>query len=157
MNYERLGLLAPRNKSLTTPCETVTDIETEVRPFMPYLIRIMRNEDGMGICANQVGLNKSVFVMNVPGDYIKILINPTLLELNGPTMETQEGCLTFPGKFLTTQRKRHAVVHAFNLKGEQFILNTDYEYFTEKTSMLLSACIQHEMDHINGIDMREYL
>ena len=157
MKYDKLRLVAPWGAILRTRCEEVSNIEEEVRGFLPYLIRIMRNEDGMSISANQIGINKAVFVLNVPGDHIRILINPTLVETSGPAVEVHEGCLSFPGKLLIAQRKRHAVVHAFSLSNEQFYLDTRYKFYRDSTSMLMSACIQHEMDHMNGIDMREYL
>jgi peptide deformylase len=156
-NYEKMKLVAGWNRALSAQCETVGDIDTDVRPFIPYLIRTMRNEDGIGISANQVGINKRVFITNVPGDYIRIYINPEIVSTRGGDILTEEGCLSFPDKRLFTQRKRHAVIHAFNLSGEQFLIDTAYNMYTPKTSVLLSVCLQHEMDHMNGIDMREYL
>ena len=154
--YENMALVAGWNKSVLSACNEVKDIDEEIREFMPYLIRTMRREDGMAISANQVGINKRVFVTNVPEDYIKIYVNPVLLGTGGATLDTREGCLSFPGKQIVTQRKRHAVIRALNLKGEQFIIDTRDELFREKTSILLSVCFQHEMDHMNGVDMRAY-
>ena len=150
-----MKILSGRSKALLTPCEEVGDIDMEVREFIPYLIRTMRREDGMGITANQVGINKAVFITNVPGDHIRIYINPKI-ETGGRSILTREGCLSFSGKLIYRQRKRHAIIHAFNLKGEQFILDTHYKMYPSKVSSLLSTCLQHEMDHINGMDMREF-
>ena len=155
-NYDKMAVLSGGCKSILSPCEEVGDIDTEVREFIPYLIRTMRREDGMGICANQVGINKAVFITNVPGDHIRIFINPQVIETSGVEIAAREGCLSFQGKVIHRQRKRHAIIRALNLKGEQFILDSRYKMYPANVSMLLSVCLQHEMDHINGIDMREY-
>ena len=151
-----MKLMAPWSKSVLTPCDTVVDIDKEVRRYMPYLIRIMRKEDGLGITLNQVGINKAVFVTNTHGDHIRIYVNPVLVSTGGGEIETNEGCLSFPDKLISRQRKRHVVIRALNLKGEQIIVDTRYKYYTPKASALLSVCLQHEMDHINGVDMREF-
>ena len=155
--FDSMYLIAPKNTALHSPCTEVWDIDEEVREFIPYLIRTMRREDGVGITANQVGINKAVIVTNIPGDHIRIYINPALKETWGMDVESKEGCLTFPGKLLTAQRKRHAKVHALNLKGEQFIVDTSSDVYPPKVSLFLSVCLQHEMDHINGRDMRCYM
>ena len=155
--FESMSLIQPRSVALHSPCTEVTDIDGEVREFIPYLIRIMRNEDGIGISANQVGINKAVFITNVPGDHIRIFINAGIRGTRGPDLNVKEGCLSYPGKQLITQRKRHVLVHALNLSCEQFMIDTSDRIYKPKTSALLSVCLQHEIDHMNGIDMRAYL
>jgi len=155
--FVNVSLIAPKGKALHSPCEEVKDITDEIRDLVPYLIRIMRKEDGVGITANQVGINKAVFITNIPGDHIRIYVNPSIIKTWSYSMNVEEGCLTFPDKLLKVQRKRHVLLHAINLKGEQFMVNTQHPIYNPKTSALISVCLQHEMDHINGVDMRQYL
>ena len=156
--YKLMSLIAPSNMVLHSPCTEVTDIDAEVRELVSCLIRVMRKEGGIGITANQIGSNKAVMILNIPGDYIHVCINPVIRSVSGRDLKTKEGCLSYPGKLLTApNRKRHVSLHALNLKGEQFILDTTDDIYTPKVSALLSVCIQHEIDHINGRDMRAYL
>ena len=154
---KELKLVAPRHGALTTPCVRVKKISTDVREFVMELIKLMRKEDGMGITANQVGDSRAIFIAQVPGDHIRIFINPEIIWVGEDTVRTVEGCLSFPDKTLKAQRKRHAIVRALNLKGDTFLVDTRDAIYPEKVSILLSICMQHEMDHINGKDMRDYI
>ena len=152
-----LKIITTRCKILRTPCTHVEDIDEDIRKLVINMIRTMREEDGMTLSANQVSRSESIFITNIPGDHIRIFINPILEGTGGGDIDTYEGCLSFGGKRLHRQRKRHAVIRAFNLKGEQFIVDTRYKLYSESTSSLVSTCLQHSMDHINGIDMRPYI
>lgn len=152
-----IHLVSPHHHAMCEPCRHIDNVNVEMRPWLPLLIREMRKNDGAGITSNQVGQTASVFVTNVEGDHIRIFVNPTIEELIGPDLMVHEGCLSFPGKHLHTQRKRHVVIRAFNLNGHEFVVDTRAKIYNEQTSLMLSVCLQHEMDHIIGIDMREYL
>lgn len=150
-----MHLVAPHNRAMLNECHFVEDIDKEVRPWIPYLIREMRDNDGMALSANQMGRREAVFVMDVPGDFIRICINPEIIELSGEDLQVEEGCLTFAGKKIVAQRKRHVSLRAFNLQGFEYVLDTTSKRYDEMTSMLMSVTIQHEMDHMAGRDFRE--
>ena len=125
---KNLKLVYKNHSALTRPCEEVEDIEKEVRPWMPYLIREMRRNFGIGITANQVGINKAVFVTDVPGDGIRIWINPEIEKRSKAEVDSTEGCLSFPGEQLRTNRKRHVIVRALNLQGKEFVIQLPCKY-----------------------------
>lgn len=151
-----MRFLAPKAAALTTSCPHILSADEEIREYLPEFIRLMRSEDSLGLSFNQVGIVKKVFVINVPGDHIRICINPEV-STYGADVEVMEGCCSYPERFLRRVRKRHAILHASTLKGEQFSVDTGDPRYSGKSSLLLSAVIQHEMDHMNGIDMRPYL
>lgn len=141
---------------LITPCDPVEDLDSTVRKYLPKFIKLLIDNDLHGLSLNQVGINKRLFIMDVPGDHIRVFVNPEI-KTYGREVISEEGCGTFPGKRVRHIRKRHAVMHAFNLKGEQFYVDTGYKMYSSRVSMLMSAVMQHEMDHLNGVDMREHI
>ena len=103
----------------------------------------MGKEKGVGLAANQVGLDKRVVVINItgePGDE-KVLVNPTITFRKGSQVE-DEACLSVPG--INGKVRRAAFVHvcAFNERGEPFEYDADG---------LLAVASQHELDHLDGI------
>ena len=95
----------------------------------------------VGIAANQVGINSSVCYINANKPIV--LINPTIIEANGKVPYV-EGCLSFPNVAIKTQRYQSITVTADN--------HTDALFFDHK-NLLECVCVQHEIDHLNGITM----
>lgn len=106
------------------------------------LSTLATSNDGVGLAANQIGLNKSVCVVNVNKPII--LVNPKITGKFGKSL-FQEGCLSFPGDYIITERWTDIVVTASNHK-EQMIFSFD-------KNALECVCVQHEIDHLNGITM----
>lgn len=134
----------PRLKSVAEPILEVTD---EIRQLAEDMAETMYAAPGVGLAANQVGVLKRIFVIDIadeeePSD-LKVFINPELLELDGEQV-FQEGCLSFPGASEDIKRAATVKVRAQNEKGETFELFADG---------LLAVAIQHENDHLNGILM----
>jgi len=152
-NYDDMVLVPPEHTALTTACKPVADITPDIREQVVYMIRTMRRGEGVGICANQVGYSNAIFITNVPGDHIRVYINPTLENLWGRSIRAEEGCLSFPGVALDVVRKEHVLVHALNLKGEQMRIDTSIPLYSRKAGLLLSTVLQHEFDHLHGVDM----
>lgn len=134
----------PRLKAMAEPISEVTD---EIRQLAEDMAETMYAAPGIGLAANQVGVLKRIFVIDIadedePSD-LKVFINPELLELDGELV-FQEGCLSFPGAAEDIKRAATVKVRAQNEKGETF------ELFAEG---LLAVAIQHENDHLNGVLM----
>lgn len=134
----------PRLKSVAEPILEVTD---DIRQLAEDMAETMYAAPGVGLAANQVGVLKRIFVIDIadeeePSD-LKVFINPELLELDGEQV-FQEGCLSFPGASEDIKRAATVKVRALNEKGESFELFADG---------LLSVAIQHENDHLNGVLM----
>jgi peptide deformylase len=104
------------------------------------------NEHGVGLSSNQLGINESVCIVNISKEII--FINPEIIETSDETFTFHEGCLSFPNTFVKTKRYKRVVVKSDNNELMEFI----YRNFDDKNNLEL-ACVQHEIDHLNGITM----
>ena len=103
---------------------------------------LIERSDGIGLAANQIGIQKQVCVVNVTKPVI--LINPVIVKAEG-SVSFLEGCLSFPGEEVLTERYSSIEVIADNHK--------DTLRFSKDDNLLECICIQHEIDHLNGITM----
>lgn len=138
---------------LKTVCEPITTIDDNVRKLAKRMLRDMYAADGCGLAAPQVGELVQLVVIDV--DYSDgkknpyVLINPKIVEKSDETETTYEGCLSFPGISVPVERSVRVVVQAQNLEGQLL------EYTAENN--LLAVCLQHEIDHLQGITMLDHL
>jgi peptide deformylase len=100
----------------------------------------MRQQKGVGLAANQAGLNLRLVVIELEGDLFK-LVNPCIVKKSGKTA-ILEGCLSFPELELKVKRAKKVWISYLNEKGEPLHLETDG---------VLAIIVQHEIDHLNGI------
>jgi len=102
--------------------------------------------NGIGLAANQIGIAKRVFVMgsnNIPGFPTPFAIfNPRIVEASTEMILDQEGCLSYPGLFLTVKRPSWIVAEYQNSRGDT--IEAKFEGY-------LAKCFQHELDHLDGI------
>lgn len=105
---------------------------------MAYTLK--HTKDGAAIAANQVGILKRVSVINYEGEYIE-LINPEIIEAGGKQTD-YEGCLSYPGYVGLVTRPEFVRVKYTNRQGEEKIIERHGK---------LARCLQHEIDHLNGI------
>ena len=101
-----------------------------------------KRKDGIGLAANQVGIDAQVAIVNVREPLV--LINPKIISKENP-IDYYEGCLSYPGKGISTQRYRDIVVSTENEQGELVFGGSD-----EELDVLESVCVQHEIDHLMG-------
>lgn len=124
-------------RKISRPVETVTP---RICTLLDDMIETMRDADGCGLAAPQVGVLRRVVVIEVePGKPIE-LINPRIIAHAG-VQEELEGCLSIPGKSGRTRRPMHVTVRAMNRKGEEFDISG---------SGLLARAFCHEIDHLDG-------
>jgi len=129
---------------LVEPCDYVTDM-AEGNKIADILFKVLETHKGLGLAANQIGLNKAVCVANAVEK--KFFVNPQILSGHG-SIKVEEGCLSFPNQQVKTERRKQIVVRADNLtKDTVFGSEDDWDL------MLEAICIQHEVDHLNGITM----
>ena len=109
----------------------------------------MYQAPGIGLAATQVDVHKRVVVIDVSEERssLIVLINPEIIERDGE-QSGEEGCLSVPGIYETVTRAEHVRVRALDRDGKPFELDAHG---------LLSVCIQHEIDHLNGKVFVEYL
>lgn len=127
-------------KELRKACKTCNIREGNI--IGERLLQILSETvDGVGLAANQVGISARVCVIKV--DKPIILINPKIVGKFGKSY-FQEGCLSFPGKVVLTERWTDIVVRSANNKT----MNFSFE-----KNPLECVCVQHEIDHLNGVTM----
>lgn len=128
---------------LVTPSEPVKEFNSDLTELALDMGRTMYAAGGIGLAAPQVGHNVRLIAVDCSPDQddIQYLVNPEIVSYDGHT-NGDEGCLSFPGLSLTVRRHKNIEVKAQNLKGEEIRISA---------GGLLSICIQHEIDHLDGI------
>lgn len=135
-----------RLRTVAQPVETVTN---EIRTLVQDMIETMYHANGIGLAATQVDVHLQVIVMDLSDERNepRILINPTVVELNGEQVY-DEGCLSVPEYYAPVKRAEQIKITALDEQGEIYELEADG---------LLAVCIQHEMDHLAGKVFVDYL
>ena len=118
----------------------VDEITPRIITLLDDMIETMRDADGCGLAAVQVGVLRRIAVIEVEEGNVIELINPKIIAFAGEQNE-QEGCLSNPGEFGITKRPKHVTVRATNRYGEEFEVSG---------SDLLARAICHECDHLDG-------
>jgi peptide deformylase len=138
-------IVTDKNK-LTTPCEVVSLKEGE--DIAANLLQELRqSESGIGLAANQIGIQKRVCVVNVKEPLV--LINPKIVEKSKEQFVFPEGCLSFPDSKVRTMRHVSIVVEADNHK-DKLSFSADSQ---DMNDAFECVCVQHEIDHLDGITM----
>ena len=127
----------PMLRKTSRPVEEITP---RILRLLDDMADTMRDANGCGLAAVQVGVLRRVVVIEVEEGQLIELINPRIVAYSGKQQE-QEGCLSLPGKWGTTRRPRHVTVRALNRDGEEV------EY---RGSDLLARAFCHELDHLDG-------
>ncbi|MBX9805927.1 MAG: peptide deformylase [Alphaproteobacteria bacterium] len=135
----------PKLKIVAKPVETVND---EIRRLMDDMLETMYPNDGMGLAAPQVGVDKRVIVIDFNageddlGPDVLKLVNPELLWTSEETCQMDEACLSVPNLYGPVERPLSAKIRFTNEHNKTVELDLDG---------IKARCVQHEMDHLNGI------
>ena len=123
-------------------------IDDKVRELIKDMIDTMHQYDGVGLAAVQVGILKKIIVIDLYNEKpILKLINPVIVKTKG-VQEVEEGCLSFPNKYVKVKRPEEVTVEALDENGKQIkVTGTD----------LLAQAICHEIDHLNGIVLTDVM
>ena len=136
----KLKIVKMGDDTLRKVCRPVEKITPRTVTLLDDMIETMRDADGCGLAAPQVGILRRIAVVEVePGEVIE-LINPKIIAFAGE-QEEQEGCLSIPGRWGITHRPKHVTVRATNRNGEAFEVSG---------SDLLARALCHEIDHLDG-------
>lgn len=127
---------------LRREAEPIEEFGAETAALVERMYTLMREGDGVGLAAPQVGLSLRMFVCNPTGqpDDNRVYINPELLELTG-AVEAEEGCLSLPDVQVSVRRAKFCRIRAMDAKGMPF---------EEEGEDLLARIWQHENDHLDG-------
>ncbi len=133
----------PRLKVVSEEVEAVDD---DVRRLLDDLLETMYAEKGLGLSAIQVGIPRRIMVVDVsrrdePSQPLR-LVNPEIIGFSDEWVEFDEGCLSFPELFSMVERRAGVRVSFQDERGTRQEIETD---------SILARCIQHEIDHLNGI------
>jgi len=144
-----LEILQYPDSRLLEPARRVEKIDAEVRKLVDDMTETMYAAPGVGLAATQVDVQKQVIVIDVSEDRsdLRVFINPEITRREGLAVN-QEGCLSVAGIFDNVERAESVTVTALDRNGSRFTLNA---------SGMLAACIQHEMDHLEGKVFIDYL
>lgn len=134
------------DSALRQKAKEVTKFTPAIHKVLNDMAQTMRYADGVGLAGNQVGILKRLIVMDVGQGLIE-LVNPVTLDKRG-SQYGSEGCLSLPGITGKVERAQFVRVRAQNREGEVFELEGED---------LLARCIQHEMDHLDGVLFTDYL
>jgi len=146
----------PRLAVCSEPVEEVTD---EIRKFMDDMVETMHACDGIGLAAVQVGVHKRILVMDLSesskryeeaGEKIGnvdlskpiFMVNPEVVDESEEENIYEEGCLSFPDQRALVTRPKIVKIKYLDYNGKEQIIECDE---------LLSTCVQHEIDHLNGV------
>ena len=145
----KLPILHYPDKRLRTIAKEVSKVDDKTRLLVKSMFETMYDAPGIGLAATQVDHHERIIVIDITNDKSKpiCLINPEIIEKDGE-IEWEEGCLSVPKYYESVKRANKIKVRALNEMGETYEIEADE---------LLSVCIQHEMDHLNGILFVDHL
>ncbi len=136
----KLKIVKIGDDTLRKSCRPVETITPRTIQLLDDMIETMRDADGCGLAAPQVGVLRRIAVVEVEQGEVIELINPKIIAFAGE-QEEQEGCLSIPGRWGITHRPKHVTVRAVNRRGESFEISG---------SDLLARALCHEIDHLDG-------
>ena len=145
-------ILIEPNKLLRQISKPVEKVGDEERALMDDMLDTMYDAPGIGLAAVQIGIPKRIIVMDISRDENKkeprFFVNPVIKNKNEEKAKYEEGCLSVPDQFAEIERPNSCDVEYLDYEGKKQLL---------KAEGLLATCIQHEMDHLEGILFIDYL
>ena len=144
-----LQVLHIPDERLRIVAEPVKEVNAEIQRIVDDMFDTMYAEEGIGPAATQVDIHKRIIVIDVSEnrDERLVLINPELLEKSGET-GIEEGCLSIPDYYAEVERPARVTVKHLDRDGKEQVVEADG---------LLATCLQHEIDHLNGVLFIDYI
>ena len=145
-----LKILEFPNPNLRKIAVPVTSFDSDLKCLIDNMFETMYEANGIGLAATQVDVLKRLLVLDVSEERNdpKVFINPTIDVIESDLADYDEGCLSVPGFYETVSRPKKIKVSAQDKEGSQFEIEADG---------VLSVCIQHEIDHLDGKLFVDYL
>ena len=145
-------ILTEPNIMLRKISKSVEKVGTAEKKLMDDMIETMYQAPGIGLAAIQIGVPKRIIVMDISRDDTKkeprYFVNPIIKSKNDKKSIYEEGCLSVPDQFAEIERPNSCEVEYLDYDGNKQLL---------KAEGLLATCIQHEMDHLEGVLFIDYL
>ena len=145
-------ILTEPDPILRKKCEPFQQVDKSVQKLMKDMEETMYKAPGIGLAAVQIGILKRVVVIDISKDDGKknplFFVNPKIIYKSENTSTYEEGCLSLPGQFAEIERPAECLVKYLDFYGKEKQLKADG---------LMATCIQHEVDHLDGILFIDYL
>jgi len=145
-------IITEPNKLLRQISKPVNGVGKEEQKLMDDMLETMYAANGIGLAAIQIGIPKRIIVIDLNRDEIQkkpmYFVNPVVKNKDPQKATYEEGCLSVPNQFAEVDRPSKCEVEYLDYDGEKKLLKADG---------LLATCIQHEMDHLEGILFIDYL
>ena len=146
------NILIEPDPILRKKSQSLEKVDDDLRKLMDEMLETMYAAPGIGLAAIQVGILKRLVVLDISkGEEEKkpmFLINPKIIHQSKKTSVYEEGCLSLPGQFAEIERPAECILKYIDYNGKEKELKADG---------LLATCVQHEVDHLNGILFIDYL
>ena len=146
------NIITEPNKILRKASLPVEKIGKEEQKLMDDMLETMYSANGIGLAAIQIGVPKRIIVMDISKDENKreprYFVNPVIKNKDNSKSTYEEGCLSVPNQFAEIDRPKNCDIEYLDYHGDKKLL---------KAEGLLATCIQHEMDHLEGILFIDYL
>ena len=144
-----LPILCYPDSKLRTIAKPVVVVDDVIKTQVKNMFETMYDAPGIGLAATQVDFHQRIIVIDVSDEQNQplCLINPEIIEKSGE-IEWEEGCLSVPDYYENVKRANDIRVRALNQNGKEFEM---------EASEILAVCIQHEIDHLNGILFVDYI
>ena len=145
-----LKILEFPNPNLRKIAVPVTSFDNDLKCLIDNMFETMYEANGIGLAATQVDVHKRLLVLDVSEERNdpQVFVNPTIVVIESDLADYDEGCLSVPGFYETVSRPKKIKVSAQDKEGSQFEIEADG---------VLSVCIQHEIDHLDGKLFVDYL
>ncbi len=134
------------DSALTNGVQQVAGIKDSHRGILSQMARLMYEVSGIGLAAPQIGINEALIVIDI-GTGLYKLVNPKIVKIEG-TQAIEEGCLSVPGIGVKVKRAKKITVEAQDEFGKNVVIEAED---------LLACVFQHEIDHLNGRLIIDYL
>lgn len=145
----RLAILQYPDERLHKVAQPVLQVNDEIRRLVADMAQTMYAVDGIGLAATQVDVHLQIVLVDISErqNQLLVLINPRVIKMGG-SAEFEEGCLSVPDVYETVKRAAWIRVRALDLNGKTIEIQADG---------LKAMCIQHELDHLQGMVFVEHL
>ncbi|MBK1796258.1 peptide deformylase [Devosia sp. WQ 349] len=137
---------------LRAVCDPIVEIDDEIKTLAADMLETMYAAPGIGLAAPQIGVMKRIVVIDVANEGDEpaphVMINPEITQFGEEIQVTEEGCLSIPELYYEVERPSTVTVKYTNLEGKEITVDADGK---------LAVCIQHELDHLDGVLYIDYL
>jgi peptide deformylase len=137
---------------LRAVADPIDEVDAEIKTLAQDMLDTMYDAPGIGLAAPQIGVMKRMVVIDIAGEdeppAPMVMINPEITHFGDQMQVTEEGCLSIPELYYEVERPNEVTVTYTDLEGKQV---------TKDAEGKLAVCIQHELDHLDGVLYIDYL